>query len=88
MMSDVTDITREIVRKRAGKSGVAGAVKQNAWSHHEAMINGARNDLRTLEHAHDRAVKRYEDAKVEFLATGDRLDAAKARLAGLLAQES
>lgn len=82
-MAESNDIVREIARRRVGRRSVEGTVKRNPWSEHDALLNGARNDLRSAQFAHDQADKRYEDAKTEFLRTGEILDRAKARLAEL-----
>jgi hypothetical protein len=54
---------------------------------HEARLNGARNDLRSAQWSYDQATVRYEAAKTEYLSTGEDLDRARTRLAGLEAME-
>lgn len=58
---------------------VKGSIQKGKLTLEELPLNGAKNDLRSAEEAHKRAERRYEDAKIEFLRTGEIRDRARAR---------
>ena len=57
-----------------------GGVTRNAWSEHEARLNGARNSVKSMEWTYARAEKAYEDAKSRLLRAGSDLDLARFNL--------
>lgn len=68
--------------------GDATVITHQDWTMHDALVNGARNDMRSAMSAYAAAQARYAGAEQELERTTAELRAATERLAALEASDA
>lgn len=76
LTADDIAVLADLAKRRRARLARGGSfeatVRKNNWTHEQAILNGARNDLRTAADAHSRAVAAY-DAALENLTRAERV---------------